>query len=65
MELTNFYSLELFIKICIGCNLWSSKFSPLKDEIYPRLRTAGLGTQSFFELLKKLKTLNIKVSMVI
>ena len=35
MELSNFYSLEWFIKICIGCNLRFSKFTPLKDEIYP------------------------------
>jgi len=36
MELTNIYSLEGFIKICIGCNLWFSKFTPLKDDIYPQ-----------------------------
>jgi len=41
-KLTNYYSLEWFIKIYIGCNLWFSKFTPLADEIYPRLRTTGL-----------------------
>ena len=37
-KLTNSYSLEWFIKVCIGCNLWFSEFIPLEDEIYPRLR---------------------------
>jgi len=47
MKLTNSYSFELFIKICIGCNLCFSKFTPLEDEIYPqryiypRLRTTA------------------------
>jgi len=33
---TNSYSLEWFIKIYIGCNLWFSKFTFLDDEIYPQ-----------------------------
>jgi len=35
-KLTNSYSLECFIKICICRNLWFSKFIPLEDEIYPQ-----------------------------
>jgi len=34
-KLTNSYSWECFIKIYIGCNLFS-KFNPLEDEIYPQ-----------------------------
>ena len=39
---TNSYSLKWFTKIYIGCNLWFSKFTPLENEIYPRLRATGL-----------------------
>jgi len=35
-EIKNSYSLEWFIIICIGWNLWFSKFAPLEDEIFPR-----------------------------
>jgi len=35
-KLTTSYSLGLFIKIYIGCNLWFSIFSTLEDEIYPQ-----------------------------
>jgi len=34
-KLTNFNSLEWFVKIYICCNLWFSTFTPLEDEIYP------------------------------
>jgi len=34
-KLTNCCSLEWFIKIYIGCNVWFNKFSHLEDEIYP------------------------------
>jgi len=33
----------MICKIYIGCNLWFNKFTPLEDEIYPWLRTTGLG----------------------
>ena len=35
-EINKLISLEWFIKIYIGCNLWFSKFTPLEDEIYLR-----------------------------
>ena len=41
-KLTNCYSLELFIIIYTGCNLWLSQFTPMEYEIYPRLRTTVL-----------------------
>ena len=43
MNITNSYSLEWFIKIHTGYNLWFNKFTPLEDELYPWLRTSGLG----------------------
>ena len=41
-KLTRSYSLEWFIKIYIGCNLWFCKFTPLENEIYLRLRANAL-----------------------
>jgi len=41
-KLTNCYSLESFIIIYTGCNLWFSQFNPLEYEIYPKLRTTVL-----------------------
>ena len=32
----NSCSLEWFIEIYIGCNLWFNKFTLLEDEIYPQ-----------------------------
>jgi len=32
----NSYSLEWFINIYLGCNLWLNKFTPLEDEIHPQ-----------------------------
>jgi len=37
------YSLEWFIQIYIGCNLWFNKFTPLEHEISLWLSTTGLG----------------------
>ena len=34
--------LQKFRKIYVCCNLWRSKFTPLEDEIYLRLRNAGV-----------------------
>jgi len=35
-ELRNSYSLECFIKIYIGCNLWFSKITPWKMKFIPK-----------------------------
>jgi len=54
MNITNSYSLEWFIKFYIGCNLWFNKFTPLQDELYPWLRTTGLGKYLCFAFLQVL-----------
>jgi len=51
MNITNSYSLEWFIKIYIGCNLWFNKFTLLEDDLYPWLRTTGLGKYLCFAFL--------------
>jgi len=36
MKLMKSYSLEWFINIYLGCNLWFNKFTLLEDEIHPQ-----------------------------
>ena len=40
-EINKFLQFRMICKIYICCNWWFSKFTPLEDQIYPRLRTTG------------------------